>query len=48
MNLGEGETGMGDLLKLNNIGKVLEEQLNEVGITSYEELKSIGSKHGLE
>ena len=44
MNLGEGETGMGDLLKLNNIGKVLEEQLNEVGITSYEELKSIGSK----
>ena len=35
---------MGSLSKLNNIGKVLEEQLNEVGITTYEELEAIGSK----
>lgn len=35
---------MGDLSKLPNIGKVLEKQLNEVGIYSIEELKKIGSK----
>ncbi len=35
---------MGELAKLPNIGKVLEEQLNVVGIESYEALKEIGSK----
>lgn len=35
---------MGELSKLNNIGKVVEEQLNEVGIYTYEELKAAGSK----
>ena len=30
---------MGELAKLPNIGKVLEEQLNQAGITTYEELK---------
>lgn len=35
---------MSNLSKLNNIGKVLEGQLNEVGITTYEELEAVGSK----
>lgn len=35
---------MGELSKLVNIGSVVEEQLNQVGITTYEELKEIGSK----
>lgn len=35
---------MGELSKLPNIGKVVEEQLNQVGIFTAEELKSIGSK----
>ncbi len=35
---------MGELGKLVNIGVVIEEQLNSVGITSYDELKEIGSK----
>ncbi|MGB4660026.1 MAG: TfoX/Sxy family protein [Mobilitalea sp.] len=35
---------MGELAKLQNIGAVVEEQLNEVGITTYEQLKEIGSK----
>ena len=35
---------MGELAKLPNIGKVLEEQLNQAGITTYEELKDIGSR----
>ena len=35
---------MGRLAKLPNIGKVLEEQLNQAGITTYEELKEIGSR----
>lgn len=34
---------MGKLSDLPNIGKVVEEQLNKVGITTYEELKKIGS-----
>ena len=34
---------MGELAKLPNIGKVVEEQLNQVGITTYEELKELGS-----
>lgn len=35
---------MGELAKMPNIGKVLEEQLNQAGITTYEELKEIGSR----
>lgn len=35
---------MGELRKLPNIGKVLEKQLNEVGINSIENLREIGSK----
>lgn len=35
---------MGELSKLPNIGKVLEEQLNEVGINTADELIDIGSK----
>lgn len=35
---------MADLSKLPNIGKILEEQLNQVGITTVSELKEIGSK----
>lgn len=35
---------MGELSKLLNIGKVVEEQLNEVGINTVDELIDIGSK----
>ncbi|MCL2114875.1 MAG: TfoX/Sxy family protein [Methanobrevibacter sp.] len=35
---------MGELLKLPNIGKILEEQLKEVGIKTVEDLEKIGSK----
>lgn len=35
---------MGALSKLPNIGKMVEEQLNQVGITTEEELKSVGAK----
>ncbi|WP_225369720.1 TfoX/Sxy family protein [Methanobrevibacter arboriphilus] len=35
---------MGELSKLPNIGKVLESQLNEIGIETIEELENIGSK----
>ncbi|WP_343249638.1 TfoX/Sxy family protein [Diplocloster hominis] len=35
---------MGDLGKLPNIGKVVEEQLAEVGITTPEQLREAGSK----
>ena len=35
---------MGELSKLPNIGKVVEEQLNQVGIFTEEELKSVGAK----
>lgn len=35
---------MGALSNLPNIGKIVEEQLNTVGITTEEELKKIGSK----
>lgn len=35
---------MGELSKLPNIGKVVEEQLNEVGISTYDQLKETGSK----
>ncbi len=35
---------MGELLKLHNIGKDTERQLNEVGIHTYDELKEIGAE----
>ena len=35
---------MGDLSKLPNIGKTVEEQLIQVGISSADELKRIGAK----
>lgn len=35
---------MGELLKLSNIGKVVEEQLNQIGVFTAEELRTIGSK----
>jgi DNA transformation protein and related proteins len=35
---------MGELSELLNIGKVVEEQLNQVGIYTYDQLKDTGSK----
>lgn len=35
---------MGELAKLPNIGKTVEEQLLQVGVSSADELKKIGSK----
>ena len=35
---------MGELTKLSNIGEKLEHQLNDVRITTFEELKQIGSR----
>ncbi len=35
---------MAELSRLPNIGKVLEQQLNDVGIASIDELKAVGSK----
>lgn len=35
---------MGELSKLPGIGKVVEEQLNQAGITTEEQLRSIGSR----
>lgn len=35
---------MGELSKLPNIGKVVEEQLSAVGVTTYEELNAMGSR----
>lgn len=35
---------MGELAKLLNIGSVVEEQLNAVGISNYEQLKATGSR----
>lgn len=35
---------MEKLSALPNIGKVVEKQINEVGITTYEQLKAIGSR----
>ena len=40
----EGGTSMGELSSLSNIGKVVEEQLMQVGIHSAGELKRIGAK----
>ena len=35
---------MGELSKLPNIGKEIERQLNEVGITTYDQLKLLGTE----
>ena len=35
---------MGELSKLPNIGAVVEEQLNQVGINTYGQLKEMGSR----
>ena len=35
---------MGELSKLPNIGKVVEEQLNQVGILTEEDLKAVGAE----
>ncbi len=35
---------MGELSRLPNIGKEVEKQLNQVGIYTYDELKSIGTE----
>lgn len=35
---------MGELSKLPNIGKVVEEQLNKVGITTPEKLRELGAE----
>lgn len=35
---------MGELSKLPNIGKVVEEQLNQVGIYNEEDLKTVGAE----
>ena len=35
---------MGELAKLPNIAEKLEAQLNEVGITTFDELKRVGSR----
>ena len=35
---------MGELSKLPNIGKEVERQLNEIGVTTYEELKYLGAE----
>ncbi len=36
---------MGSLADLPNIGPIVAKQLNEVGITTYEQLRECGSKH---
>lgn len=35
---------MGELIKLPNVGKILEKNLNEIGIYTEKQLKEIGSK----
>ncbi len=35
---------MGELSNLPNIGEMVEQQLNQVGITTYEQLTQIGSR----
>lgn len=35
---------MGELTKVVNIGAKLEEQLNQIGITTLEDLKDMGSR----
>ena len=39
-----GGFNMGELSKLPNIGKVLEKQLNDVGINTIDDLVNLGSK----
>ena len=38
------EDGMGELSKLPNIGKTVEEQLIQVGINTPDELRTVGAK----
>jgi DNA transformation protein len=38
------EESMGELSELPNIGRIVERQLNSVGIATYDELKKLGSK----
>jgi len=38
------EDEMGEFTNLINIGKSIDEQLEQVGITTYEQLKETGSK----
>jgi len=40
----KGEVFMSELLKLPNIGNIVENQLNTIGIETYDQLKKIGSK----
>lgn len=40
----KGDDSMGDLAKLQNIGKVLEQQLQQIGIETPEQLRRTGSK----
>ncbi len=40
----KGKCFMGELSKLPNIGKKVEEQLIQVGINSVDELKKVGAK----
>lgn len=40
----KGDVIMGELSKLPNIGKTVEEQLVQVGISSADELKKTGAK----
>lgn len=35
---------MSELLMIPNIGKVLEQQLNDIGVNTFEQLKAVGSK----
>ena len=39
-----GDDKMGELSKLPNIGKTVEEQLNGAGIFTYDELKATGAE----
>ena len=41
------EQNMGELSKLPNIGKIVEEQLNQVGIYTEEQLARLGKQTGL-
>lgn len=43
----KGESCMGELSKLPNIGAEVERQLNAVGITTYDELKADGCYNAL-
>lgn len=44
IDVSEKGYSMGELSRLPNVGKVLEQQLCEVGVCSYEELERLGSR----